>query len=147
MGDPPRGNAEIVRGAYEAFARGDVAAVLALIDDRCEWMEAEHNPWWPGGPLVGLQAVLEGVFLRMPQDFDGFTVELRRVVGFGDTVLVEGRYRATARATGRPLDAQFAHVWDLRDGRAVRWQQYTDTLQHAAVMGVLPIERGAAPAT
>jgi uncharacterized protein len=147
MADPPPGNVEIVRGAYDAFARGDIAAVLALVDDRCEWMEAEHNAWWPGGPLVGPQAVLEGVFRRMPQDFDGFTVELRRVVGFGDTVLVEGRYRATARATGRPLDAQFAHVWDLRDGRAVRWQQYTDTLQHADVMGVLPIERGAARAT
>jgi ketosteroid isomerase-like protein len=122
--------------------------VLALIDERCEWMEAEHNPWWPGGPLVGPQAVLEGVFKRMPQDFEDFSVQLRRVVGFGDTVLVEGRYHATARATGRPLDAQFAHVWDLRDGRAVRWQQYTDTLQHADVMGLAPgAESGAGAAT
>jgi len=141
-------NVELVRGAYEAFARGEIEAVLALIDEHCEWMEAENNPWWPGGPLVGPQAVLEGVFRRMPQDFEGFSVALGRVVGLGDTVLVEGRYHATARVTGRPLDAQFAHVWDLRDGRAVRWQQYTDTLQHADAMGVAPgVGRGAAAAT
>jgi len=83
---------------------------------------------------------------RRPPALGGFAVELRRVVGLGDTVLVEGRYRATARATGRPLDAQLAHIWDLRDGRAVRRQQYTDTLQHAEVMGAAPGREGGAAA-
>jgi ketosteroid isomerase-like protein len=138
-------HAQIVRGAYDAFAKGDIPAVLALIDDRCEWYEAEHSTYWPGGPLVGPQAVLEGVFMRLGQDFDGFTVEVRRIVDAGDTILVEGRYRGRARVTGRSLDAQFAHVWDVRDGKAVRWQQYTDTLQYAEVTGVSPgIERAGA---
>jgi ketosteroid isomerase-like protein len=142
-------HAQIVRGAYDAFAKGDIPAVLALIDDRCEWLEAEHSPYWPGGALVGPQAVLEGVFMRLGEDFDGtFAVNVRRIVECGDTVLVEARYTGTARATGKALDAQVAHVWDLRDGKVVRWQQYTDTLQLADVTGVSPeIERGAATAT
>jgi uncharacterized protein len=141
-------NAQLVRGAYEAFARGDVPAVLALIDDRCEWLEAEHSTYWPGGPLVGPQAVLQGVFLRLAEDFDGFAVTPRRIVDAGDTVLVEVRYTGTGRATGKALDAQAAHVWDLRDGKAVRWQQYVDTLQLADVTGVTPaIEAGSAAAT
>ena len=43
------------------------------------------------------------------------------MVAAGDTVLVEARYKATAKATGKALDAQVAHVWDLQDGKVVRF--------------------------
>jgi ketosteroid isomerase-like protein len=59
-------------------------------------------------------------------------------------VLVEARYTGTAKATGKPIDAQVAHVWDLRDGKAVRFQQYTDTWQFAQATGVAPLERALA---
>ena len=52
-------------------------------------------------------------------------------------MVVEARYHAASHwATGKPLDAQVAHVWDLRNGKVVRWQQYVDTRQLADVMGV-----------
>jgi uncharacterized protein len=53
----------------------------------------------------------------------------------GDTVVVEGRYRGKMKTTGTPVDAQFAHVWHLRDGRVVGFQEYTDTKQWAAAAG------------
>jgi uncharacterized protein len=74
----------------------------------------------------------------LPRDFEGFQVDVERICGFGDTILVEACYRATGRSTGRPLDAQVAHIWDFRDGKAIRWQQYTDTWQFAEVTGVTP---------
>lgn len=128
----------LVRSVYEAFAKGDVQTVLGLLSDKVEWNEAEHFPYWPGGPIVGPQAVLTGVFARIPGDFDGFTVDVRRLVGTGDTVLAEVRYRATAKATGRRLDAQVAHVWDVRDGKIARFQQYADTWHIAQVTGITP---------
>jgi ketosteroid isomerase-like protein len=131
-------NVTILKSGYEAFAKGDVATVLALFDPKVEWNEAEHVTYWPGASLVGGQAVVAGVFARIPQDFDGFRIEVRRMVAFGDTILVEARYRATAKATGQPLDAQVAHVWDFRDGKVVRFQQYTDTWQFARVTGITP---------
>jgi ketosteroid isomerase-like protein len=131
-------NIELVRSAYEALARGDVPAVLEVLDENVEWNEAEHIPYWPGRPFVGRQAVLEGVFARLAEDFDNFTVDVQRVVDCGETVLVEARYRATVKQTGKPLDAQVAHIWDFRDGKAVRWQQYSDTWQFAEVMGFAP---------
>ena len=108
------------------------------LDDKVEWHEAEDVTYWPGGAFIGPQAVLDGVLARIPKDFDGLTINLERIVGCGDTVLVEARYRATVRATGLALDAQVAHIWDFRDGKVVRWQQYTDTWQFAHVMGVVP---------
>ena len=131
-------NVSLVRGAYEAFAKGDVQKVLGVLGDKVEWYEAEHVTYWPGGPFVGPQAVVNGVFARIPQDFDGFKIDVRRIVGCGDIVLVEARYRATVKATGKHLDVQVAHVWDLRDGKVVRWQQYTDTWQFAQATGVTP---------
>ena len=94
--------------------------------------------YWTGGPFQGAQDIVNGVFARIPKDFDGFRIEIRRMVASGDTVLVEARYRATAKATGKPLDAQVAHVWDFRDGKVVRFQQYTDTWQFAQVTGITP---------
>ncbi len=128
----------LVRGVYEAFAKGDVQTVLGLLSEKVEWNEAEHFPYWPGGPFIGPQAVLTGVFARIPNDFDGFAVDVRRLVGGGDTVLAELRYRGTAKATGKRLDAQVAHVWDVRDGKIVRFQQYADTWEIAQVTGVSP---------
>jgi ketosteroid isomerase-like protein len=137
-------NVKLVEAVYEGFARGDIQPLLDILDENVEWHEAEHVPYWPGGAYVGPQAVLENVFGRLPQDFDGFTVDVQRLVGCGDTVLTEARYRATFKANGKPLDTQVAHVWDFRDGKVVRWQQYTDTWQFADVTGFTP--QGAAQA-
>ena len=76
------------------------------------------------------------VLARIPQDFDGFTVHLHRIVGLGDTVLVEGRYTATGKATGLALDAQVANVLDFAAGKVVRWQEYVDPTRFRTVLGV-----------
>jgi ketosteroid isomerase-like protein len=137
-------NAATIRGIYEALARADIAAVLAAMHEQIEWNEAEHYTYWPGGPFIGTQAVVNGVFARIAQDLTGFRIDVRRIVAAGETVLVEARYRGTVNATGKAFDAQVAHVWDVRDGKAVRFQQYTDTWLFAQVTGVTPVERALA---
>src|SRR4051794_16090134 len=122
---------------YEAFDRGDIPTVLAAMDEGVEWYvewyEAEGNPWSLGRPFVGPQEVVEGVFQRLGTEFDGFEVHRTRFLGDGDTVIMEGRYRARShKATGKPLDAkpldaEVVHVWDLRNGKVVRFHQYVDT--------------------
>ena len=125
-----------VRAVYDTFARGDVSTVLGALAEDAEWFEAEGNPWYLGHPFVGPQQVVEGVFARIGEEYEDFRAEPSRFLHDGDTVAVEGRYSATShRATGRPLDAPFVHVWDVRDGRVVRFRQYTDTRQWAGVMG------------
>lgn len=129
-------NVSLVRGAYEAFARGDVDAVLGMLDEQIEWYEAEGSPWYPGHPLQGPQQVLDGVLARLPQSYKDFRIEVDRFLGDGDVVVMQGRYKATkAHATGRPLNARVVEVWDLRDGKVVRYEQYVDTRQLARVLG------------
>lgn len=128
-------NADLVRSIYESFGRGDAEAVLERFSPEIVWKEGEHFPYSDRNPYVGPQAVAEGVFMRLMTEWDGFAVQPERFHDAGDTVLVEGRYAGTYKATGRALDAQFAHVWDIRDGKVVRFQQYTDTEQAVAVTG------------
>jgi hypothetical protein len=129
-------NGGIIKGLYDAFSRGDVASVLGAFDGDIHWMEAENFLYADRNPYRGPQAVAEGVFQRLINDIDGFAVTPHSFTDGGDTVVVEGRYRGTVKATGMPVDAQFAHVWHLRDGKVVRFQQYTDTGQWSEAAGV-----------
>ncbi|MBC7930201.1 MAG: DUF4440 domain-containing protein, partial [Rubrivivax sp.] len=46
----------------------------------------------------------------------------------GDAVVALGRYGGKYKATGKSFQANFAHVWKIREGKAVEFVQYTDTL-------------------
>ena len=129
-------NVTLVRSIYEAFGRGDVPAVLALFTDDIEWNEAENFPYADGNPYRGPQSVLQGVFARLGAQWERFSVEPQELLDAGDRVVALGTYRGTHKATGKPVQAQFAHVWSLRAGKAAKFQQYTDTHQFAqAVAG------------
>lgn len=128
-------NAAVIRSAYEAFAKGDVPAVLGAMDPGIVWNEAEGFLYADRNPYVGPQAVLEGVFMRIGQEWDGFRVVPEEIHDAGDVVVATGRYDGTFKATGKAIHAQFAHVWKLRGGKVVGFQQYTDTLQAARAAG------------
>lgn len=122
-------NAEIVRALYEAFGRGDIAEVLAAFDPNIEWNEAENFPYADGNPYVGPNAVLEGVFQRLGTEWDGFAALPTEVLDAGTTVVALGHYTGVYKSTGKAVRAQFAHVYRMREGKIVGFQQYTDTLQ------------------
>lgn len=123
------GNEQIVRSLYDAFARGDGAAMMGALDPNVHWMEAENIAFADRNPYIGPQAVAEGVFGRIAQAWTEFRVSPQEFITEDDTVVVLGRYAGKFTATGRPLDAQFVHVWTLSNGKITKFQQYADTLQ------------------
>ena len=120
---------DMIRGMYEAFGRGDVPTVLGAMGDKIHWKEAENAGWADGNPYIGPNAVLEGIFMRKGAAIDALTVTPINIIDGGDIVAVEGRYTGTVKATGKPLNAQFVHVWGIDNGTIIRFQQYTDTQQ------------------
>lgn len=124
-----------VRGLYEAFAKGDVPTVLAALDPQVEWREAENFIYADGNPYVGPEAILTGVFMRLGTEWEGFAVSPEGVLDAGDTVIGHGYYSGTYRKTGKRVRAQFAHFFTFRDGRVVKFQQYTDTAQFREAVG------------
>ena len=130
-------NVQLVRDAYDCFGRGDIPALLGMMDPNIEWSEAEGNPYQPSGKAwKGPDAVLQNLFAKLGADFGGtFVVHPKDFHDAGDTVIVEGRYTGTFKATGKSLDAQVCHVLKVRDGKLTSFQQFVDTAQLQDVMG------------
>jgi len=127
--------ADLLRGLYEAFGRGDIAAVLGAMDPAISWHQAEGNPYKvDGGAWIGPNAIVENLFVKLGTEWDGFTVTPARFSESGDRVIVEGRYTGTYKATGKSIDAQFCHIWNVKDGKVTAFQQYTDTAQFQGAM-------------
>lgn len=123
-------NRELIESLYDAFAQGDAGTVLGSMAPDVDWNEAEGSPYADRNPYSSPQAVGEGVFGRLLADYDGFAAVPQKYVADGDTVVALGRYSGTRNGNGRPLDAPFAHVWTVEDGKVTAFQQYTDTAQY-----------------
>jgi uncharacterized protein len=121
-------NKKTIEGMYEAFGRGDIPFVIGALDSDVEWWEAENFIYADKNPYVGPQAVLEGVFARIGQEWEWFSVTPKEVLDAGESVVGRGYYAGKYRQTGREVRAQFAHVFG-RNGKVVTFQQYTDTAQ------------------
>lgn len=122
-----RENVELMRKMYEAFAAGDMETVLGRMDESIEWHEAENFLYADRSPYVGPQAVLEGVFMRLGEDWEVFEVRPDELLDAGDRIVALGHYNAKHRATGKEVRPHFAHVWSVRDGKVTSFHQYTDT--------------------
>ena len=121
-------NLDLVRSLYEAFAVGDIPSVLGALSPDIRWTEAEGGPY--GGVSIGPDAVLANVFMKLGGDWDGYAAVPGEFVSDGATVVVLGEYSGTYKATGKSFRAPFAHVWKFNNGKAVTFQQYTDTAIH-----------------
>jgi ketosteroid isomerase-like protein len=117
-------NVAFIKGAYEAFAKGDVPAVLAGMDEKIEWIEAEGFP--TAGTYVGPDAIVQGVFMPLVNDWEGFTVVPENIIGAGDVVVSYGTYSGKRKATGKDLRTRFVHIWEVRDGKVIRFEQVVD---------------------
>ena len=124
---------ETIRAAYAAFGRNDPSVLFGAMDPAITWNEAEGYPLANGNPYVGPQAVGDGVFAKILAAIDNFSAVPDTFIDGGDHVVVVGRYRGTFKS-GPALDAQYCHVYRFRDGKAVTFQQYTDTAQWARLM-------------
>ncbi len=127
-------NVQLIQGVYDAFARGDVGAVLGALAPGVVWNEAENFHYADGNPYVGPQAVAAGVFARLAAEWDAFASTIDEFLDAGDTVVARGRYTGAFKATGKPISAQLVHVWTVAGGKVAAFQQYTDTLQFARAM-------------
>jgi ketosteroid isomerase-like protein len=129
------GNLAIVKEIYANFAKGDVGAVLGAFAPDIAWREADGFLFADGNPYIGPAAVASGVFQRCVTMVNSFAAVPANFIDGGETIVAEGRYTGAWAASGKPLNAQFAHVWTLRGGKVVKFQQYTDTRQWAVLAG------------
>ncbi|MEX2252731.1 MAG: nuclear transport factor 2 family protein [Thermoleophilaceae bacterium] len=118
-----RENVEIVRRGFEAFARGDIEAVLDSFDPEVEWSPAI-------APILGVDTVRGKDALRrfLTQDlfdgFDDFRAEPLSFEDHGDKVLIPTRYRGRGQASGLEIDQTWVAVYTVRGGKVTGQRDY-----------------------
>ena len=126
-------NVKLLQGLNDAFAQGDVPAVLGKMTDDMEWHEADGMPY--PSPQHGPGAVAENIFGPVINDVPDFTVTPKELIANDDQVAVVAQYTGTAKATGTKLDLPVVHIWDIRGDKICRFRQYTDASKFNEVVG------------
>ena len=115
------GNLELIQQGYEAFGRGDIAAVLDILSDDVEWSVTEVLP--QGGRLQGKQEVA-GFFERLVGIWHDLSLHIEDFCASGDRVCVIGS--GSGEVEGNRTGYGFVHAWTVRDGSAVKFDEYAD---------------------
>jgi uncharacterized protein len=119
--------------AYEAFGKGDIEGASAPMSPQIQWYEStEGLPW--SGRHRGPKAVVEKVFGPASTQIQGLTVKPEEFLSDGDTVVVLGTFGGKG-ADGKRFKTRFAHVWKMRDGKAVRHENFTDPTPFVRALG------------
>jgi ketosteroid isomerase-like protein len=129
---------QALRRIYAAMTRWDLDELIADVAHDIEWTLPEPLPW--GGTRHGHDGI-EAFASVFRDHVDGTWADPDDFLDAGDRIVVLGRLRGQARATGQKFEVGFAHVWTLTDGVASRLRSYFDTASVlAALEGRLPPE-------
>jgi ketosteroid isomerase-like protein len=113
-------NVEIVRRGYDAYARGDVAAMLADIDSEMVTYREEPDGATFKGRDGFLQAIAEWV-----EDFDEFAATAEELIDANDRqVVVHVHQTATGAQSGAPIEGDFWFVHTLSDSKVIRLDMF-----------------------
>ena len=123
-------NIKTIAQAYEAFGRGDVAAILDMVTDDVDWAaEATDSN---GAPWYGVRHGKDAVAAFFTDYGSAMEVEEFTPVSFAanDTdVLSVVRCRARSRASGRSVAMNLHHFFTFRDGKIAYYRGTEDTAQ------------------
>jgi hypothetical protein len=126
-------NVEIVRRGFTAFTRGHYALFLELLDPDVVWI--------PFGATLegrayhghdGVREWLEGLLT----DWEFFVPYAEDFRDLGDRVLVFGYWRARGRASGVELERTGTWLFDVKGGKTMRLQTYSDRAEALEAAGL-----------
>jgi ketosteroid isomerase-like protein len=124
---------ERIRRAYAAFVEGDLDAALENFAPDATMVDPDYalDP----GAQEGVEEVRAGLE-TLHEQFVYESIVPRSFEEGPDGVLVIVRIKARGRASGAPVDQDFAHVIGLRDGQVVRHSWFATIAEGRAAAGL-----------
>lgn len=129
-------NRQIIQQGYEAFSRGDIPAVLSIMADDITFTIPGHPSiptarTWRGGK--GMQEF----FSTLGQEVEFTEFNPREYISEGDRVIVIGSYAGRVKRNGNPFRSDWVMAWRLKNGKAIDFQEFNDTLGLAESYGLI----------
>jgi ketosteroid isomerase-like protein len=110
---------ERLREGYEAFNAGDWDRVMERFapgfraDERPEVLDSERGV--PAPDVMSKAGAL----------FDDYRLDALEFEDGGDWILVTVRQSGRGKLSGVPVEEDLFHLWDVRDGQAVKLRAFT----------------------
>src|SRR5579859_4111697 len=125
-----------MRRYYEAWFRKDPSEMGTLDpeielhpDPENEWVGIDDTYRGPDGVLAYIRTVEEAV--------EDYRPEVERFIDAGDKVVTLAVERGRGRGSGAEVrSVRTAHVWTLRDGKAIRLDLYNDRSEALKAVGL-----------
>jgi ketosteroid isomerase-like protein len=127
-------NIKTIQMVYEAFGRGDVAAIVAYLTDDVDWASEAAGS---GAPWYGVRRGPDQVAAFFTEFGSTMEVEDFTPISFAanDTdVLTVVRFAAKVRATGHRTEMHLHHYFHFRDGKIAYYRGTEDTAQTEAAL-------------
>jgi ketosteroid isomerase-like protein len=125
-------NITTTKSLYDAFARGDIGAIVNACTPDADWHVGGRKDDFPVfGPRKG-RAQIEAFFAEVAAvlDFSEFTP--KEYYCDRDKVFVTGYYAAIVKKTGRRAASDWIHIFTFRDGKVAKFREFLDTASFAA---------------
>jgi hypothetical protein len=125
-------NVEALRDVYEHWGRGDWAYIPPIYSDDFEWGWSEE---FPG--IAGVYHDTESPNSRLQtwlSPWEHWQVEVEDYIEQDETIIVLTRYQGRGKGSGVDVDVAGAHVWQMRDGVALRLEVFAN--RHTALASV-----------
>ncbi len=119
-------NIALTKELYAAFKAGNIGRLLETLADEIDWLFYGPTEIPFAGHYLGKEGVVE-FFTKALETSDFLEFEPREFLPGANSVLVQGRERVRARATGREWQTDWAHVFTIEDGKIVKLREYYDT--------------------
>jgi ketosteroid isomerase-like protein len=129
-------NTELIRRAYQAYAGGDLDAMLELVDPDLEWTYLDPALEHPTPQVCHGRRELEQVLRDWAEH--GLRAELEEVTSNGELVMVGVRTLGIDAHFSRGGDDWAYSVFTVRGGRIVALRECRDRLEALQLAGLQP---------
>jgi ketosteroid isomerase-like protein len=116
-------NAELLRPVYEEWGRGNWSPRFEVYAAEFEWGWSDE---FPG--LEGVSRDPESRSRRLREwlsPWEDWRCKAEEFVTSGEFVVALTRYTGRGKESGAAVNAQGAHLWTMRDGKAVRLEVFS----------------------
>ena len=113
-------NATLIQSAYDAFGRGDIPAVIAMLDGNVEWTSPSILP--QGGEYSG-PAQVGKFFETIGASWETLGLTVESVEEAGSNVIGIARGAGTLK-DGTPKSYNLVHVFEVENGKIRRMREY-----------------------
>lgn len=119
-------NLDIIKSTYEGKSSEENGKNLAkYVAENISWTEAKGFPY--AGTYIGLENITKNVFSRLGSEWIGYKFTPEDYVASENKVVAYGTYSGIYKKTNKPFEARVAHVWKLKNGKIISFEQIVDS--------------------